>query len=473
MIRNALGGLAALMLLATPTFAQINGLRVTEDGSLVASATGAAVSGEIAVEHEQTSGTLAVTFVNSNLTDYVPAPGDSLVWSIADPSVATSQGIGSPQPFTMSVNGVEEGMTTITYSLRNNGLIYTAPAIELHVEEEFEVDGLIISDSMGNELVHVWQGLVTGEIEIEHEQTTDSLTIEFLAPDSTKFVPEAMEGFAAVYTVADEGVATVDSLGHFAFQANGIEEGMTTFTIGVFHIDHVDFVSPAIELHVEEEFEADGLIISHQGTEIVTLWQGFLTGSIQVPNGGSTMDLTIEFLEPAASPEVATRFVPEAAENFSMQLSGNNVAVATVDSTGHFVFTVDGQSLGSTSVVVAVAHEGHVDFSSLPVPITVLDPGATDAGSLVAIPKSLELSGAFPNPVRWRTSFQYGIPQDGFAEVVVFDVVGRRVDTLLSGNLEAGTYRVDWDSSRVPAGVYFVKLNAAGEQQSRKVIVRR
>ncbi len=464
---------ATLPLLAHSALAQINGLRVEEDGGEIASVFGGSVTGEIAVEHEQTSGVLSVTFLNNDTSDYVPAAGDSLTWSIADTGIATSQAVGAPSPFTLSVNGVTEGMTTITFTLRNNGVLYTSPAIELHVEEEFEADGLVITDEHGTEIVNVWQGLVTGEIEVEHEQASDSLFVEFLSPDSTKFIPEFAEGFEMRLSVDDELVATVDSLGHFIFRANGIEEGMTELTISVWHIDHIDFSAPPVEIHVEEPFEADGLVISHQGQEIVTVWQGLVTGSIQVPNGGLTGDLTIEFLAPAASPDAASRFVPSAAELFEMQLSGVNGAIATVDSVGHFVMRANGVSLGSTSVVIEVFHIEHTDFTSQPIPIEVLDPSATDAGLVSVLPTSVELSRAAPNPVRVGTTIRFALPREMPVDVGVFDVTGRRIATLQSGVVEAGVHALNWQPTAVPSGVYFVRLATPEALETRKVVVAR
>jgi len=53
----------------------------------------------------------------------------------------------------------------------------------------------------------------------------------------------------------------------------------------------------------------------------------------------------------------------------------------------------------------------------------------------------------------------YGVPVDGDVEVVVYDVGGRVVDRLVGGECERGLYRVVWDASALPCGVYFVRLS--------------
>jgi hypothetical protein len=250
-VNQSLPLIAAVLLATTaqPALSQVNGLRVEEDGEEIAAVFGAVVTGEIAVGHEETSGTLEVIFVNEDTSDYVPAPDDSLTWLIADTMIATSDPIGAPNPFTFSVTGVEGGMTTITFTLRNDGVVYTSPAVELHVEEHVEADGLVITHR-GVEIVNVWQGFVTGGVNVPNGGSTDSLFIEMLAPDSAKFVPELALGFEMRLMNVNGAVATVDSLEHFVFRANGVSLGATSVEIGVFHIDHVDFLSPPIPIDV-------------------------------------------------------------------------------------------------------------------------------------------------------------------------------------------------------------------------------
>jgi flagellar basal-body rod modification protein FlgD len=68
----------------------------------------------------------------------------------------------------------------------------------------------------------------------------------------------------------------------------------------------------------------------------------------------------------------------------------------------------------------------------------------------------------------------FALPRAGRVRLDVVDVQGRHVRTLVDGDRAAGTYRAAWDGRdgngrAVPAGVYFVRLDAAGERASRKV----
>ena len=92
-------------------------------------------------------------------------------------------------------------------------------------------------------------------------------------------------------------------------------------------------------------------------------------------------------------------------------------------------------------------------------------------------PPRAELRGAMPSPFRFRTTINYSLPVAGRARLVVYDLAGKRVKTLASGNLPAGAGKVTWsrtdDAGRqVACGVYFLRLQADGVNLSRKLVVR-
>ncbi|MBN1433943.1 DUF1566 domain-containing protein [Candidatus Fermentibacterales bacterium] len=90
-----------------------------------------------------------------------------------------------------------------------------------------------------------------------------------------------------------------------------------------------------------------------------------------------------------------------------------------------------------------------------------------DAGSP---PLLLEVAG--PNPFRGSAVLGYGLDEPGYAEICVYDVYGRRVGTLLSGMLPAGSGSVTWNASALPCGVYTCLLrSAAGGSATRRLVL--
>ena len=85
------------------------------------------------------------------------------------------------------------------------------------------------------------------------------------------------------------------------------------------------------------------------------------------------------------------------------------------------------------------------------------------------------LSAASPSPFRGTTTLAVGLPAAGPAEVRVYDAAGRLVRELVQGTQAAGRHTVTWDGrddrgDRVASGVYFVRLEALGKEQTRRVV---
>jgi hypothetical protein len=105
-------------------------------------------------------------------------------------------------------------------------------------------------------------------------------------------------------------------------------------------------------------------------------------------------------------------------------------------------------------------------------PFAVTAPGA-------AVPATLQLSPARPNPAPGATSIAWALPAAGPVDLVIFSVDGRAVRHLLDRSVhEAGWHDTAWDGrddagSTVPSGVYFYRLVGAGTTVSRKMLLMR
>lgn len=83
---------------------------------------------------------------------------------------------------------------------------------------------------------------------------------------------------------------------------------------------------------------------------------------------------------------------------------------------------------------------------------------------------------AAPNPFRSEIRLRFDSLRPGPARVIVADATGRIVRTLLDGAVAAGEHRLDWDGrdasgGRAVAGVYWIRLEAAGSSRSSKILL--
>jgi carboxypeptidase T len=86
------------------------------------------------------------------------------------------------------------------------------------------------------------------------------------------------------------------------------------------------------------------------------------------------------------------------------------------------------------------------------------------------------LDGAYPNPARESATLSYSIsPADAgqAMEIAVYDLSGRRVETLARGVAVGGSHLVVWDVSGAGAGVYFVSLSVGEERQTTRLVIAR
>jgi hypothetical protein len=102
----------------------------------------------------------------------------------------------------------------------------------------------------------------------------------------------------------------------------------------------------------------------------------------------------------------------------------------------------------------------------------ITDKGPAGVGTTP--PAALTFS-VFPNPAR-RVNVNFTLPHAADVQLGVYDISGRRVALVASGNLPAGSYQKAWDGlgdngSRVQAGVYFYRLRAGSEVRTATAVL--
>jgi hypothetical protein len=89
----------------------------------------------------------------------------------------------------------------------------------------------------------------------------------------------------------------------------------------------------------------------------------------------------------------------------------------------------------------------------------------------IAAPKEFKLFQNYPNPWNPTTKISYSLPTDGVITLIVYDIIGREVVTLVNENKKAGNYDVTFDGSRFASGVYICKMTAKNFTSSIKTLM--
>ena len=77
----------------------------------------------------------------------------------------------------------------------------------------------------------------------------------------------------------------------------------------------------------------------------------------------------------------------------------------------------------------------------------------------------------YPNPFNPTTTIVYTITRSGFVDLTVFDILGRKVATLINENQTAGNYSVKFDGSGLSSGIYIYRLRSDDFISSKKLVL--
>ncbi len=103
--------------------------------------------------------------------------------------------------------------------------------------------------------------------------------------------------------------------------------------------------------------------------------------------------------------------------------------------------------------------------SSKPRFTLIISPGE-DAADL---PQAFKLEQNYPNPFNPTTNIQFDLALQSYAELTVFDMLGRKVETLVNKELQAGTHTFTWNAGNVSSGIYLYRLVTPDHVTTKKM----
>lgn len=120
--------------------------------------------------------------------------------------------------------------------------------------------------------------------------------------------------------------------------------------------------------------------------------------------------------------------------------------------------------------VAAVDFSGNQSIISAPINITI-----TDVAQEKLIPKNYALFQNYPNPFNPTTIISYDLPKSSAVKLVVFDILGREVATLVNDFQSAGSHKAEWNGKNgngidLTSGIYFYSLQAGSFKSVKKMI---
>jgi K319L-like, PKD domain/Secretion system C-terminal sorting domain/FIMAH domain/WD40-like Beta Propeller Repeat len=96
---------------------------------------------------------------------------------------------------------------------------------------------------------------------------------------------------------------------------------------------------------------------------------------------------------------------------------------------------------------------------------------ALESAEIATLPTNYALEQNYPNPFNPVTTIQFSVPRESYVRLKVYNAFGAEVATLVDQHVATGTYKVNWDASRLASGFYLYRLEAEGFAQTKKLLL--
>lgn len=87
------------------------------------------------------------------------------------------------------------------------------------------------------------------------------------------------------------------------------------------------------------------------------------------------------------------------------------------------------------------------------------------------VPQAFSLSQNFPNPFNPSTRIRFDIAKSSFTSLTIYDVLGRKVSSIVNKKLDSGTYLAEWNAVNNSSGIYFYRLQTETYSETKRMIL--
>ena len=88
-------------------------------------------------------------------------------------------------------------------------------------------------------------------------------------------------------------------------------------------------------------------------------------------------------------------------------------------------------------------------------------------------PNSHILLHNYPNPFNSNTKIRFHLSKKEFILLNIYDLLGRKIETLVEKQMEAGYYEILWNAGGLPSGIYLIHLKTDQFRETQKIIYQK
>ena len=257
------------------------------------------------------------------------------------------------------------------------------------------------------------------------------------------------------YFFIDESELSIEPNGSAEISFYFVPDSVGQFS-GSLIINSNDITDPAVTVSLSGTGEASPLLLSFSALSDTLESNTVTTHLLTLTNAGNvTIDYTI-------SHEIEWLTINN--ENGSIAVNTTELILFNIST----LFMNYGEYTGTVTISTNVG-QFNIDVSILVVALAIGD-------EITGIPQSFKVHENFPNPFNPFTKVQIDVPEQGHMQVVVNDISGRLITTLLNSDVESGYHSIKWNGKNrlgamAASGVYILNVYLNGQQHSQKMLL--
>jgi hypothetical protein len=87
------------------------------------------------------------------------------------------------------------------------------------------------------------------------------------------------------------------------------------------------------------------------------------------------------------------------------------------------------------------------------------------------IPTKYSIDQNYPNPFNPTTKIKFALPKTALTKIIIYDLLGREIKTLISKELEAGYHEINLDANNLTSGIYFYRIQSGDFISTKKMML--
>ncbi len=164
---------------------------------------------------------------------------------------------------------------------------------------------------------------------------------------------------------------------------------------------------------------------------------------------------------------------------FATNSNGDVVGYAVTDSHGRFTisdlapgsYNVSVNSPGYQSNDASASPSYDASGSPLNTSVSLSVQTITAVTTTTTVPVKYALNQNYPNPFNPTTRISFSVPNRVKVTLIIYNVLGQEIATLVNSIYNAGTYSIDFNASRLSSGLYFYRIQAGEFSSTKKMIL--